>query len=303
MFRRNAVSSTLAPYVTGFSSATPGNRADVLGAGPARVRSKRRERPRLAFGRGVTWNVWLPAIIYLAAIALGESLTEAVDPRAGIIAHAALLSALIVHASLTSDQRVYRLLVPLCLAPLIRILSLSMPLGQISIVYWYAIIAVPLLTAAVLVAQTLKLSRAELGLTLRHPLLQVAICVAGLTFGMAEYLILRPEPLAASFTLKAVALPAMILLVATGFAEEFIFRGVMQSASRNALGGWNILYVSAIFALLHLGYQSALDVAFVFAVGGLFAVVARQTGSIIGVTLSHGLTNITLFLIAPFFLA
>jgi membrane protease YdiL (CAAX protease family) len=37
-------------------------------------------------------------------------------------------------------------------------------------------------------------------------------------------------------------------------------------------------------------------------VGGLFALVAGRTGSIWGVSLAHGLTNVVLFLVAPFVL-
>ncbi|HEY4685807.1 MAG TPA: CPBP family intramembrane glutamic endopeptidase [Dehalococcoidia bacterium] len=244
--------------------------------------------------------VVLTAAIGLAAIALGEAVTEAVDPRAGISVHAVLLTALIVQACRVTEERLFRLLVALCLAPLIRILSLSMPLGEVSVVYWYLIIAGPLLAGALAVARTLRLSRSDLGLRLSNLPLQVGVSMAGFLFGIAEYLILRPTPLIESFSLREALLPAVVLLVGTGFVEEFIFRGIMQSATRDTLGRWNLIYVSAIFAVLHLGYHSALDVAFVFAVGWLFAVVVRRTGSLVGVTVSHGITNITLFLVAPF---
>jgi uncharacterized protein len=52
--------------------------------------------------------------------------------------------------------------------------------------------------------------------------------------------------------------------------------------------------------VLHLGYHSALDMAFVFGVGLFFGFVVDRTQSILSVTLSHGLTNIMLFLVVPF---
>ena len=61
-----------------------------------------------------------------------------------------------------------------------------------------------------------------------------------------------------------------------------------------------LLYVSILFAVLHIGYLSILDVVFVFIAGAWFGWVALKTGSILGPTLSHGVTNITLYLIAPF---
>ena len=43
-----------------------------------------------------------------------------------------------------------------------------------------------------------------------------------------------------------------------------------------------------------------LDVVFVFGVALFFGYVVERTDSILGVSLSHGLTNIVLFLVAPF---
>jgi LysM repeat protein len=74
----------------------------------------------------------------------------------------------------------------------------------------------------------------------------------------------------------------------------------MQSASRQALGKASILYVAVVFAVLHLGYKSVSDVAFVFAVGLLFGWLVARTRSLLGVTLAHGVTNITLYLVVPF---
>ena len=94
-------------------------------------------------------------------------------------------------------------------------------------------------------------------------------------------------------------LHALILLVATGFAEELIFRGVLQRVCGVVFGGWGLVYVSALFAVLHVGYLSAADVAFVFAIAMFFSWVVKRTGSLLGVTLSHGITNIFLFLVVP----
>jgi hypothetical protein len=60
--------------------------------------------------------------------------------------------------------------------------------------------------------------------------------------------------------------------------------------------------VSLIFAVLHFGYRSLLDVVFVLVVALFFSVVVSTTRSLIGVTVAHGLTNVALFLIFPFVL-
>jgi LysM repeat protein/membrane protease YdiL (CAAX protease family) len=233
-------------------------------------------------------------------VAGAELATTFTDARWGLASHITILAALLAHASLAGKQSSQRLFLALALAPLIRILSLTMPLEDVDLVYWYAIVAVPLLLTALVVSANLKLSREDLGLTLRALPVQGLIALSGLGFGVAEYFILRPKPLIDELSWGSAALPALILLVGTGFNEEFVFRGVMQSASRQALGKLSILYVAVVFAVLHLGYKSVSDVAFVFAVGLLFGWLVARTRSLLGVTLSHGITNVTLYLVVPF---
>jgi len=124
--------------------------------------------------------------------------------------------------------------------------------------------------------------------------------VLGFGLGFAEYQILGPESLIDNLTVSQFVLPALILMVATGFLEEFVFRGVLQATAVPLLGWAGIVYVSLVFAVLHIGYRSLPDVAFVFAIALLYAWVVRRTGSIMGVSVSHGITNIVLFLVVPF---
>jgi hypothetical protein len=129
---------------------------------------------------------------------------------------------------------------------------------------------------------------------------QLLVGALGVGLGIAEYLILKPDALVDELTWQQAWWPALILLVATGFGEELVFRGVMQSASAEALGKAVIPYVAIVFAALHVGYKSAPDVAFVFLVALFFGWVVAKTGSLLGVTLSHGIANVVLYVIVPF---
>jgi membrane protease YdiL (CAAX protease family) len=212
------------------------------------------------------------------------------------------LICLVLHASLEKDARFQKFYLALALAPLVRILSLAMPLANFPQIYWYVIVAVPLLLAAITVMVRLRLRPKDVGLTLNCLPLQLMVGMTGVIFGLAEFYILRPEPLAGAFAWDDVILPAVILFIGTGFAEEFIFRGVMQRAAGEALGGWGWVFIALVFAALHIGYLSIADLGLVFAVGLFFGLVAQKTGSILGTTISHGITNIVLYLAAPFFL-
>lgn len=238
-------------------------------------------------------------LLYLAAIAAAEGVTAFASPLLGVVVHILILLILIAHASLAGQHPARGIYLGLTLAPLIRILSLSMPLGTIPIIYWYAITALPLLAATFVSIRVLGYSRSEVGLTPGRLPLQVLIGLIGLPLGVVEYLILRPQPLADSFAFGALWLPFLILMIGTGFTEELIFRGVLQKAAVEKLRIGALVYVSLLFSVLHMGYYSAVELIFVFAVGLFFAWVAARSRSILGVTLAHGLLNSGLFLFVP----
>ncbi len=248
---------------------------------------------------------WVAGIT-LAAFAAAELLTTYVDPIAGVVLHALILSALILAAALGEDSPdaagapVSRLLYALTVVPLIRILSLSMPLAPFEPYLWYLMAGLPVFLAAVVAMGPLRLTPRSIGMRLSWSPLQVGVIALGFGLGIAEYHILRPDALIDRLTPASFVLPALVLLVATGFLEEFVFRGILQTVAWPLLGRATVLYVSAVFAILHIGYRSATDVAFVFGIALIYGWVARRTGSIMGVSVSHGVTNIVLFLVVPF---
>jgi membrane protease YdiL (CAAX protease family) len=87
--------------------------------------------------------------------------------------------------------------------------------------------------------------------------LQLGIGLVGIGLGIAEYLILILEPLISEVILQTAWLPALVLLLYTGFVEEFVFRGILQKAATDAFGGWGIVYVSFLFAMVHIGWICA----------------------------------------------
>jgi membrane protease YdiL (CAAX protease family) len=245
----------------------------------------------------------LPFWLNLAALTAAELLTAYLQVMAGVICHGILLAVLTVQAALAPDRARRNLFMALCLAPLIRILSLSMPLAPIAQIYWYLIIYSPLLASTIIVMLNTGLGRRDVGLVSRGwPWQTVLGIVAGLGLGVLEYVILRPVPLATSFTLQGVLLPAIILVITTGFVEELIFRGVLQTLSERVMGLWSVLYVSLIYAVLNIGHYSLPGVAFVFLAALLFTAVVKRTGSIVGVALAHGTANAMLYCVMPFML-
>ena len=184
---------------------------------------------------------------------------------------------------------------------MIRIVSLAMPLERCSEIYWYLLISVPVFAGILAIIRTLDLDPRDVGLRMGRIPVQGLVALTGIGFGVVEYLILEPEPLVSALRWQEIIVPALILLVATGFVEELAFRGVMQRSAQK-IWSWGWVYIAVLFAILQIGQLSALHCLFVFLVALFFGWTVQRTGSILGVSLSHGLTNVCLFLIWPFVL-
>jgi len=243
------------------------------------------------------------ALVYLLAITIAEVLNITIGPVWGITCHIIVLVALIPHSALARRQTHQQLLLSLALVPLVRIISLSMPLANIPQIWWYPIIYAPLLVAAVMVVRILNLRARDIGFSVSFRLfpLQLAVVLSGFVLGVAEYFILKPEAIVIELTWQEVWLPALIFIVCTGFVEEFIFRGVLQCTAVGAFGWRGIVYISLLFATVHLIHYSVIDIVFVFVIALFFGWVVKKTGSLLAVTLSHGIANTVLYLVAPFF--
>ena len=79
------------------------------------------------------------ALVYLLAITVAE-VTAVFQPLLGIAGHTIILVAVIIDSARIKGYLQGRLILSLALVPLIRIISLSLPLANIPQVWWYPII-------------------------------------------------------------------------------------------------------------------------------------------------------------------
>ena len=129
---------------------------------------------------------------------------------------------------------------------------------------------------------------------------QAGVALIGVPLGWIEFQILRPASLLPGADVKMLVWAGFILIVFTGLVEEIIFRGIILKAADDYLGKTHSLFYGCfIFAILHIIHYSSLDVVFVFGVALLFIFFVRRTGSLLGVTIAHGVTNIMLYLVLP----
>ena len=237
--------------------------------------------------------------LYLGAIGGAELITGLLSVQVGLALHCLILALLPLHAAMARGRRYQPLLLCLVLAPLIRIMSLTLPLIGFPLLDWYVLVSIPVYVATWLLADLLRYTRRDVGLVWRRGGVQLAILLCGPLLGWTEWHILPVHGLASSATLPSLLPPTLVLIFGTGLMEELVFRGVMQRAAFGVFSDDGIFYIAMLFALLHTGYRSLQDSLFVFLVGLLFAVIARRSGSILGVTGCHGLANVNLYVVLP----
>ncbi len=249
------------------------------------------------------------SFIYAFLIIGAEIIGVFAGPIPTAICDAIIILMLLGDYATLDEQVSYRRLLPaLALLPLLRLLSLTMPVREIPQLYWYAMIGIPLLLAAIVATRTLELSWSDLGLSFTSRgrfmwLYQVTIAASGVPLSFAAFwLVPRPQPLPTTFTGLDLILAPIILFLFTGFAEEIIFRGILQQTARQVLGPFSTVYSSVLFAVMYIGSLSPAYVIFIGLVGLYFGWCVYRTGSLWGVVLAHSLLNIGVLLIWPFIL-
>lgn len=243
-------------------------------------------------GTGMVW-------CYLGILLFAEVLAAGAYPAVSLAVHVALAVALLVHSAF-SKESLGRLYAALALAPLLRVVSLSIPALLADPVYQYAVVNIPLILASLVAARQLGYTWGEVGLNLRGFWVQIPVAASGPLLGWLERLVIQPTPLVASLEPSTLIWPVLSLILFTGFSEELLFRGLMQRAAIGALGPTQgICYVALVFGVLHLGWHSFPNVLFAVAIGLIFGWIVYRTGSILGVALAHGIANVFLFIVLP----
>lgn len=198
-------------------------------------------------------------------------------------------------------------LISLILPPFIRIAILRSPFYTFDILSGFFLIiflvAVLLFIVIFICLKIQNLHPKDIGVKLskrEHLPLEIGVILAGFLFGIGEYYVLKPNLIIATNSPNLIVVSFVMVFLCMGFVEELTFRGLIQYNAIKMLGKWKgILFVSLVFTALLIGNLAFVDGLIAFIASMLFSYTKEQTGSIYGISVSHGLTNITLFLIMP----
>jgi uncharacterized protein len=233
----------------------------------------------------------------VSLVILAESLIFTGNMQAAMIVHALNLTFLIL-SSAYINNRIYPALM---LLPLFRLLNVAMPVFFQLTLYSYSLVYAPMFIPIYFVLKEGFISRAEAGITLKGFWFFTPLAVAvGFALGWGEYNVLHAEPLVPGSGLMYVLALSIIMIVFVGAVEEFVFRCALQTVMEERLGSIaGLLATSVIFGIMHSGYHLPLEVLFVSFAGVVFGLLFWLTRSLPVIALAHGVTNISLFLVAP----
>jgi len=251
------------------------------------------------------------ALLYLLGITVAELLLSGFDSLLGAVFYTIVLIALVTHYLRATEYRSRVFYLSLALVPFYRLTAVlaagvTSALDIDSDLASFALMFSLLLVAAVVLMRIMYLGAREVGFAVGKPPSQLAMGLTGIIFGPALYYIVEPEPLIPEFAWGMLIIAVFVILIGAA-VEELTFRGILQRTSMESFGHRGLLYVSLVFAFIHFGHISGMNLSvasipFIFAIALFYGWVVKKTGSLFGVILSHAITNIIFFLIAPLWL-
>jgi membrane protease YdiL (CAAX protease family) len=239
------------------------------------------------------------ALLFVAAIIGAEVIALAVGPVAGAACDAVVLVAILNAYAAAPDRPESRLFPALALAPLLRLLSLTIPNRHIADIWWYAMVGAPLLLAVFPAGRVVPVSWPGLRIRRMDVRSQMPIALIGVPLGIAAYEILKPDAVISPLGAASAVGGSVILIVFAALPEELVFRGLIQGAAREVFGPLGLLIVSVLSAGLYIGSESVAYVAFMGAVALALSFEVDRTGLIWGAIVARSLIDIGLLLAWP----
>lgn len=239
----------------------------------------------------------LDVIVPASLIILAELLIFLGNMQAAVTIHALNL-ALLILSGIYSKNRIYPALM---LLPLFRLLNVAMPIFFHLTIYSYSLVYAPMFLPIYLLMREGMFSFSEAGLTAKDFWFYLPLSVAvGFALGWGEYSILRPEVLIPDAGVRNVLVLFLTMTLFVGVVEEFVFRVALQTVMEERIGAIAGLVVASVFfGFMHSGYHLPLELLYVSFAGLIFGLLFWLTKSLPIIALAHGLTNVSLFLIAP----
>jgi hypothetical protein len=230
-------------------------------------------------------------------ILLAEFLIFLGYPSQALMIHALNLIILTL-SSVYINNKIYPALM---LLPLFRLLNVAMPVFFNLTLYTYSFVYAPMFIPIYFLLKEGFIGRCQAGLTFKGFWYYLPLAVSvGFALGWGEYNVIHPQVLTPGTHIKDIMILIVTMIFFVGLVEEFIFRSSLQTVLEERIGPKaGLLTASIIFGFMHSGYQIPLELLYVSFAGAVFGLLFWLTKSLPIISLAHGVTNISLFLITP----
>jgi membrane protease YdiL (CAAX protease family) len=244
--------------------------------------------------------------VYGGLIAVAEVCFSFLDPVAGTIIYAVTLLVMLTDAVTRGPRSgvddgvqldATRAVVALAFLPVVRLVSIMAPLGAGSTAGKQLLVAALLLVAVGWGAWGLALPLPSLRPTFGA--LEIGVVASAVPLLLVAHYVIAPGSLADSTRWTQLAL-AGIAACAAAVVEELIFRGFIQRAFSRLYGsGLAPLLATSVYLIAYVGVRPALLIPYAVILGVLFGWIVERSNSLFGVTLSHSVVNVGLFVVLP----
>lgn len=233
---------------------------------------------------------WL--LVYGSLIVIAEVVLLVISIEVGALIHAGILFGLAAHNTFSHTPKDPQL-PALMLLPLIRLLSIVMPVAELDLQYWYALTGIPALIGAVLVMRAMRVSPSALGLGRpRWPAVDAVMASMGIPIGLILVSTAGATAgLQGDFTpisFLVIVIPSVVVL------EELVFRGILQHVAAIRSPNISILIPNVLYATMYLGSGNGPLALAMGGMGVLFSAMVARTGSLWGVLGAHLLMRLVL---------
>lgn len=244
-------------------------------------------------------RTWLVPIVYLIPIAFAEIAIAGRTLFVGMGLHAAILVSLIALSARSNRLRLRRFLISISLLPIMRLVSLVLPRNEGSPILWYFFLSASVFSAALAVKQVLGFSYNRLGFVRSIKKADLLLPLGVLLISWLWFSVWETEWIEGILEGIAVLWPMLVLLFLNGFVEEFVYRGLVQQTALELMGPFGLYYIPVASSLLYIGHGSTAQFLFALLIGALFTRAVWRTGSLLGASVAHGLTNVFLLIVFP----
>jgi hypothetical protein len=242
---------------------------------------------------------------YLVAAVAGEALLPFIPAATALIDGTVLVAALTQfgwaqRSPLAIGDPTVRLLPAVALVPLMRLLSLTMPVPALPSVTWIALAGGPLLLAVPTAARLVVLSVRDIGLATRpRDLLSLGVVALSIPVGLFMATLAPAELGLPIATPPTSGLVAFLVVSCAAVPEELIFRGILQPLVVRRIGTLGIALVAAVHAATYLGTGSAPVVALVGAAGLVYGFEVARSRSLWAPIVGHSLMAVCATIVGP----